>query len=83
MDKTYIAYHLFFKGFIQRHNITLSNEDRYNLYRFLSICYEIQDELYDTMLQDVSLSCYGLSRKHMQLFRELCHLYRKKVKYLS
>lgn len=82
MDKTYIAYQLFFKEFLQKHKMTLTNEDRYHLYRFLSICNEIQDELYDTMLQDNSLSCYGLSHKHMEPFRELCHQYRRKIMYL-
>ena len=78
MEDSYIAYQLFFKDFIQKYTITLSNEDRYHLYRFLTICNQLGDGIFHTMLQDVALSCYGLSRKHMQTFRELCYQYRIK-----
>ena len=81
MEKIQLGHRLFFKEFIEQYHITLSNEDRYNLYRFLSICNEIRNDIYDAMLQDSSLLSYGLPRKHMVHFRLICNKYRTKVLY--
>lgn len=78
INKNKFAYTLFFTNFIQKNNIIISNENKYNLYQLLCMCNELRDDIYNTMLQDISLSCYELQHKHMKQFRDICHTYRIK-----
>jgi hypothetical protein len=64
-----------FKKFLIQHKISISSEQRYHLFHLLKPM-SMRPDLFPFVVSDEALLPYGLSRKQIEAFRELCDVIR-------
>lgn len=64
--------------FIKKYGNSFTSEEKYNQYALLNLCPTLSKTTFQSIMTDVSLSCYGLSQRHYKEFRLLCEMIRMK-----
>ncbi len=60
--------------FIKKYGNSFTPEEKYNQYALLNLCPKLSNTTFQSIMTDVSLSCYGLSQRHYKEFRLLCKM---------